>query len=515
MGAEVVGTPLGSGIEPDRRAAADEQKSAERQVLTLLEAGRVDEANQLFDRLLTTPPPAGDSLVRASTLIFRAVSAWRLGRLPLALELAAEGWTELDAGPMEGAQAAQAIGRLGYLLDSIGQRGEALQMARRSVELARRSGDTDALAHCLQRLGGGLNLIAMDAGPRHRREHFAEARTHLEEALTLAREPRIYRSLLGTLARSLAGLGELDRAEELAVRTIELSEQVGYGWGACVGRWVLSIVRRQQGALPEARRHLLEAAKAAERVEDTALIQFVGMDLAEVGRDLGDTATEVAALRYVLAASNRSIDTLREGLGQALEQRRFAVRAQRLAAAAQQAAARDPLTGLANRLGLEQSAPVLLDAVVSTNRTAWLILVDIDHFKHVNDLAGHPTGDAVLRQVAKILRTECRTGDLVARWAGDEFVVLLAAHDGEHAAGPAVAERIRATVAACDWTLMGIARPRPTISIGVAGGPCDFDMLFSLADAAMYRAKRLGRNRVEVHRDPVLSQPTLSQPTLS
>ena len=270
---------MGSGSEQDLRSAADEQAATDRRVLTLLEAGRVDEANQLFDGLLTTAPAATDRVTRASSLIFRAIAAWRLGRTPLALELAAEGWTELDAGPIEGAEAAQAIGRLGYLLDAIGRRAEALQMARRSVQLARASGDTEVLAHCLQRLGGGLNLIAMDADPANRPELFAEARTHLEEALTLASEPRVYRSLLGTLARSLAGLGELERAEELAERTIELSEQVDYGWGACVGLWVLSAVRRQQGDLDNARSLLLEAAQTAERVEDTALMQFVGMDL--------------------------------------------------------------------------------------------------------------------------------------------------------------------------------------------------------------------------------------------
>jgi diguanylate cyclase (GGDEF)-like protein len=503
---------LGSGSEQDQRSTADEQPGADRRVLTLLEAGRVEDANQLFDRLLATAPASEDRLARASALIFRAVSAWRLGRIPLALELAAEGWTELDAGPVEGAEAAQAIGRLGYLLDSVGRRGEALQLARRSVELARRSGDAEVLAHCLQRLGGGLNLIAMDTGPGHRRELFDEAKGHLEEALGLASEPRVYRSLLGTLARSLAGLGELERAEELALHTIELSEQVDYGWGACVGRWVLSAVHRQRDSLPQARVLLLAAAEAAERVEDTALMQFVGMDLAAVGRDLGDAATEVAALRYVLAASQRSVDTLREGLGQALEQRRVAVRAQRLAAAAQQAAARDPLTGLGNRLGLEQSAPVLLDAVVATNRAVWLILVDVDHFKRVNDVAGHAAGDAVLRQVAKLLRAECRAGDLVARWAGDEFVVLLPAEAADPAAGVVVAERIRAAVAACDWALMAIDGMRPTVSLGVASGTGDLDVLFTRADSALYRAKRRGRNRVEVHVDPALAQPAV-QPT--
>ena len=495
---------MGLGSEQDQRSAAEEQAAADRRVLTLLESGRTDEANQLFDRLLTVPPGADDLLTRASALIFRAVSAWRLGRIPLALELAAEGWTELDAGPLEGAEAAQAIGRLGYLLDAVGRRGEALQMARRSVELARDIGDRDALAHCLQRLGGGLNLIAADADLAHRRELFTEARGHLEEGLTLVSEPRIHRSLLGALARSMAGLGELDGAEELAVRTVELSEQTDFGWGGCVGRWVLAAVRRQQGEPAAARSLLLAAAKAAEQVEDTALMQFVGMDLAEVGRQLGDPATEVAALRYVLAASHRSVETLREGLGQALEQRRLAVRAQRLAAAAQQAATRDPLTGLGNRLGLEQSAPVLLDATVATNRVAWLILVDVDHFKRVNDVAGHPAGDAVLRQIAKLLRAECRTGDLVARWAGDEFVVLLAADASDQLAGTAVAERIRSSVASCDWSLMATDGLRPTVSVGVASGGSDLDVLFTQADAALYRAKRLGRNRVEIHREPGL-----------
>lgn len=490
---------MGSGKEPDQRSIADCESVADRRVLTLLEAGRVDEANQLFDRLITDPPAATDRVSRASALIFRAIAAWRLGRIPLGLELAAEGWTELDVGPVEGAEAAQAIGRLGYLLDAVGRRADALRVARKSVQLARASGDPEVLAHCLQRLGGGLNLIAMDADPAAGVSLFEEARGHLEEALTMASEPRVYRSLLGTLARSLAGLGELDRAEELSTRTIELSEQVGYGWGACVGRWVLAGVRRQRGELAEARALLLQAAQAAERVEDTALMQTVGMDLAEAGRELGDAATEVAALRYVLAASRRSVDTLREGLGQALEQRRVAVRAQQLAVAAQQAAARDPLTGLANRLGLEQSAPMLLDAVLGTSRVTWLILVDVDHFKRVNDVAGHHVGDGVLRQIAKVLRAECRTSDLVARWAGDEFVVLLSAESGELTAGTAIAERIRAAVAAYDWSLTTADGLRPTVSVGVACGPVELDLLFSHADAALYRAKRRGRNRVETH----------------
>jgi two-component system, cell cycle response regulator len=486
---------VGLGSEQDQRSVVD-TGSGDRAVLTALESGRLDEANQLFDRLLGRPQPDVDRVTRASVLIFRAVSAWRLGRTPLALELAAEGWTELDAGPIEGAEAAQAIGRLGYLLDSVGRRSEALEMARRSVRLARASGDTSVLAHCLQRLGGGLNILATDADEPQRTQLFDEARQQLSEGLELVTDGRIHRSLLGALARTMAGLGELERAEELATRTIELSEGVDFGWGMCIGLWVLAAVRRQQHEPAAARALLLRAAHAAERVDDTTHMQYVGLDLAAVGRELGDPATEVAALRYVLAASRRSLETLREGLGQALEQRRLAVRAQRAAVAAQQAAARDPLTGLGNRLGLEQSAPMLFSGILTGQRVAWLILVDVDHFKRVNDVAGHPTGDAVLRKIATLLRQECRTGDLVARWAGDEFVVLLSAEALDPTAGTAVAERIRAAVADADWALGAL---HPTVSIGVATGPPDLETLFTQADAALYRAKRLGRNRTELH----------------
>jgi two-component system cell cycle response regulator len=472
---------------------------ADHDVLTLLESGRVDEANELFDRVLTDTPATTDRTTRASTLILRAGAAWRLGRTPLALELAAEGWTELDAGPIEGAEAAQAIGRLGYLLDVVGRRADALQMARRSVRLARASGDPDALAHCLQRLGGGLNMIAMDAEPEQRRALFEEARRHLEEGLSLARDPRVQRSLLGALGRSLAGLGELELAREVGQQTIELSEQANFGWGLCIGRWVLAEVYRQQNFPQLARDMLRRAAEAAEQIEDTELMRFVGMDLAAISRQLGDADTELAAMNYLLAASHRSLETLREGLGQALEQRRLAVRAQRIAAAAQQAATRDPLTGLANRLGLEQSAPMLFNAAVASERAVWLVLLDVDHFKNVNDIAGHAAGDAVLRQVGKMLRLECRAGDLIARWAGDEFVVLLAAARADPHAGAVVAERIRTAVANSDWTLASVKGLRPTVSAGVATGRGDLESLFTLADAALYRAKRHGRNRVEVH----------------
>ncbi|GGI69007.1 hypothetical protein GCM10011581_02530 [Saccharopolyspora subtropica] len=202
---------------------------------------------------------------------------------------------------------------------------------------------------------------------------------------------------------------------------------------------------------------------------------------------------------------------LQEGLGQALEQRRVAVQAQRMALAAREAALRDPLTGLTNRLGLERRAPVLLEHTAALGRIPWLVLIDVDWFKDVNDMAGHTAGDVVLQEVAHLLRRECRADDLICRWAGDEFVVLLVDGSEESRdAGPVVAERIRAAVHSHDWRLvLGQITKEPTVSIGVAAGPANLEHLFAAADIALYRAKRAGRNRVEIDR----SRPAAESPT--
>jgi diguanylate cyclase (GGDEF)-like protein len=124
-----------------------------------------------------------------------------------------------------------------------------------------------------------------------------------------------------------------------------------------------------------------------------------------------------------------------------------------------------------------------------------LLLLDVDHFKSVNDQNGHTAGDEALRIVAAAVRSALRTGDLVGRWGGEEFLVVLAPTSPEGAIE--VAERIRATVEA---TAMPFIRAgRCTVSIGlarVAGG--DVDHALTAADTALYEAKAEGRNCVRV-----------------
>ena len=150
----------------------------------------------------------------------------------------------------------------------------------------------------------------------------------------------------------------------------------------------------------------------------------------------------------------------------------------------------DELTGLPNRRAL--------NAALSRNGSdaAALIILDIDHFKKINDTLGHPAGDAALKHIAKVLRDALRGRDMAARVGGEEFAVWLPGADLK--LGIEVAERLRQQVALAPWRGAGVEREL-TISCGVAAYPVPIghpDNLMASADAALYRAKNAGRNRV-------------------
>ncbi len=158
----------------------------------------------------------------------------------------------------------------------------------------------------------------------------------------------------------------------------------------------------------------------------------------------------------------------------------------------------DPLTSAMNRSGLERAmAQLATDAGKRPGRLT-LLLIDIDHFKSLNDTHGHAAGDRILQLFAEAARSELRASDILARHGGDEFVAVLPHMATKDAVR--VANRIRAAFgrAIADWN--GVAR-QPTLSIGVAEGDAAGDELETLlehADQALYRSKRLGRDRVQV-----------------
>jgi diguanylate cyclase (GGDEF)-like protein len=161
----------------------------------------------------------------------------------------------------------------------------------------------------------------------------------------------------------------------------------------------------------------------------------------------------------------------------------------------------DPLTGLDNRQELHRRLGEELDRARRFSRPFSVLIVDVDHFKAVNDRHGHPAGDAALVAVARMVAGQVREIDHVARYGGEEFAAILPETD---VAGAAVlAERIRRHVAAHPVTVDGGVDLLLTVSIGVAAFPShgeDLDALFKSADRALYKAKRKGRDRVEAAR---------------
>ncbi|WP_225438052.1 GGDEF domain-containing protein [Candidatus Frankia nodulisporulans] len=159
----------------------------------------------------------------------------------------------------------------------------------------------------------------------------------------------------------------------------------------------------------------------------------------------------------------------------------------------------DAKTRLANPAYWHQVAQRELGRARRTGRPLSVLLVDIDHFKRVNDRFGHLVGDLILLAVADALRAATRPHDLVGRFGGEEFVVLLA--EQERDSPLVVAERIRLQIAATRCLLDGRPPLSVTVSVGVAttdGPRGDLATLLSCADAALYEAKAAGRNRVHL-----------------
>jgi diguanylate cyclase (GGDEF)-like protein len=158
---------------------------------------------------------------------------------------------------------------------------------------------------------------------------------------------------------------------------------------------------------------------------------------------------------------------------------------------AEQAAATDPLTGVANRRTFDRSMLRCQEAWDRRGVPFALILVDVDHFKQVNDRHGHQAGDETLQAVAQVLREHAGGDDIAARYGGEEFALIMPGADSGAAAR--TAERVR-------LALHDLDRPvRVTASFGVAAVPADADStaeLIAAADAALLRAKAAGRDRV-------------------
>lgn len=186
-----------------------------------------------------------------------------------------------------------------------------------------------------------------------------------------------------------------------------------------------------------------------------------------ITRELSTSEARLKLINEQLEASNRKITTL---------------------------SITDRLTQLANRFQLDQVLDESLQLATRYGSPFSVILLDIDHFKHVNDTYGHMVGDDVLVQVAKVLTTNTRSVDKVGRWGGEEFLVIAPSTGLDDTA--LLAEKLRKAIDKTDFPAVG----RKSCSFGVASyiPGDDLEKLIGRADAAMYAAKNAGRNRVEI-----------------
>lgn len=178
----------------------------------------------------------------------------------------------------------------------------------------------------------------------------------------------------------------------------------------------------------------------------------------------------------------------------------------RIAAKLRGLAQSDPLTGLPNRRHFEERSAQILTAAGTAGRTVALLMVDVDHFKQINDTHGHPVGDAVLKAVARRCRDVLRDQDLFARFGGEEFIALLTLATSDETR--VIAERLRGAIAETS-VVVGDLSIGVTASIGAATDiPMNsaisgiLEPLIAKADAALYRAKQGGRNCVIVADGP-------------
>ncbi|GAA2522414.1 GGDEF domain-containing protein [Pilimelia columellifera] len=219
-----------------------------------------------------------------------------------------------------------------------------------------------------------------------------------------------------------------------------------------------------------------------------AMEQAVGALVVQMG---------VASL-WARQVERRAVNTAEQAASQAASALQVTVLTEQLRAQSQT----DGLTGVANRRRFDEVFAARVSQAAENGADLALLLVDIDHFKRLNDTHGHQAGDETLREVAQALHSQCQEPHLVARYGGEEFGIVLA--DTDPVGALAIAERVRGAVARIE----GVTQV--TASIGVASYPghgLSPAELISGADAALYRAKASGRNRVRSAEAPNMSHP--------
>jgi diguanylate cyclase len=346
----------------------------------------------------------------------------------------------------------------------------AVAHSEATLELSARLGERTTQVATLMNLAAALlGLGDDDTAARHLDAAAAIGATGLDN-------PLLHVEWAELRAGLLLKQGELDEAESLLERAAHIGEQAGLvsNFAGLYHVWSMAAERRGDLAAALARFKRFHELQEAARNDRARLRSQVLAVRHETERAQAE-AQQAQQRALALAQANQQLETD--------------------AAMLREQALLDPLTGVANRRRLDHELALRFDQAVSQAVPLCVALLDIDHFKQVNDRFSHAVGDEVLRRLASILRRQCREHDLVARYGGEEFVLIFA----QVGPGPALqaCERIREAVQRHDWSQLqaGLAI---TVSVGLAevSGQTDAAAGLQTADALLYRAKAAGRNRV-------------------
>lgn len=482
--------------------------------LCLFRLGRLEELVALMQRhwpAVSASPqtPEADECLRWAVL-----AASETGRHTEAMAWAVEGVERARASERPG-QLPLSLNAMGACYERMGDPWQAERLMLEALSHARVDGGAQGLMFTLN------NLAAVTIGAYHLlRDGIdnSDAVANLERAAGYAREAAALAAITGdafhrvfiegNLGEALLHQRRTDEAYPLLNRALAAAEQGGHQ----------AQVWRIRCTLAEGDLHEGHAARVLERLQPMATDALDQVPAAtqirlhhamyRAYRLQGDTA---AALRHHEAGES----LMRQRMAQQLraqsallvtrteaELARLQVERARLEAQTERAraaelairASQDALTGLGNRRYLDDKLPRLLRQAELQRSELALVMIDIDHFKSINDRHGHRVGDRVLVELAQRLRQGTRSADLIARIGGEEFLVALPETDLHRATE--VCERLREQVEHTDWHAHqpGLS---VTVSIGLAmAPPHDMAQLFDQADRALYRAKQAGRNRV-------------------
>jgi diguanylate cyclase (GGDEF)-like protein len=438
-----------------------------------------------------------------------AMSANELGRFDLALEAAQELIQRaIDAGDSGAILAAHFV--LAACLDRMGDSWQA----RRVLQVALEEGHD---APDRERMIVANGLMATSLGIYHRQRDIAGAAAQRElleyalqrgiEARSLLRrvEDAVYSvTVRGNLGEVLLHLGQLDDAGELLQGALRDGRKRGlqaHVWriSASLAEWLLASGRGSE-ALAESV-SLLQALGESGPLETLIRLHQAA---ARAHKLLGHWAEALshfeAAERLDRRRTNMQLQSqsrLFVTRGEVERARREASRQRARAAELAEQSLRDPLTGIGNRRHLDQRLPVLLEQAQAEGRPLTLALLDVDHFKQINDRLGHPMGDRVLVALAQLLAESVRGDDVLARMGGEEFAIVLPDMPQERAME--VCQRLAQRIREHRWPRGG--PDQVTVCIGVCATVDTYDptVLIQRADEALYDAKRSGRDRVVVY----------------